>query len=631
MRRTNHWILGAMITLLTLGGITSCNEDESLFEQRTQQNSSVTPSAPGDPGAVTPDGPGDPSNPDNPSADVTDFAYGADPSWITEMEAAGNKFYDKNGTETECLQLLKNTGFNAARFRVWVDPSTYPDLNGYCDKADVVEKAKRAQALGYHIMIDFHYSDGWADPKQQRKPKVWTDIETIDELAQAAADHTTDVLQALKDAGVSVAWVQIGNETMGGMMFHKWDDKEYEENHTALNCEMGTENYVKVHNKAREAAKAVFPDTKIVVHFQNGQRDHSATVQKLKDMGAEFDIFGVSLYPDFSKANWYADYIDVCISNLKKISDNCDKDVMICELGATSIASWDAKRAIWNTVIRSKSELSRCKGVFYWEPEASGWNGYPMGGFLASGKPADALDVFDGQHTELLPENDPDGGNDRNEDALYIDNTNGEELGKLEKTSEGLYQGTITFSANWENFTVTDKNGVIYGPTSWTNEYEIAVAKGEFNHFWIDGNAGTYDIWFDIKNSKWGTGKPDSAEPDPTPDPDPDPDPEPANDGKLYLYNKDNGELMATCEADANGIWKTTVTTTKDWQNFFAKDSNGKNFGVSITDGSWGAWDEFVENESSNLWFDKEIATAGTYNIWFDLANGKWGGEAANN
>lgn len=514
MRRLNNWIAGAMMSLLVLCGATSCANDDSIFEPRPQQSGNVTPSAPGDPGAETPDKPADddPAIPDNPGSGITEFVYGADPSWITEMEAAGKKFYDKSGTETECLQLLKNTGFNAARFRVWVDPTTYPDLHGYCDKADVVEKAKRAQALGYHIMINFHYSDGWADPKQQRKPKAWTDIETIDELAQAAADHTTDVLQALKDAGVDVAWVQIGNETMGGMMFHKWDDKEYEKSHTALNCEMGTENYVKVHNKAREAAKKIYPDTRIVVHFQNGQKDHSATVQKLKDMGAEFDIFGVSLYPDFSNANWYADFIDVCINNLKKISDNCDKDVMICELGSASIASYNAKRAIWNTVIRAKSELTRCKGVFYWEPEASGWNNYSMGGFLSSGKPADALDVFDGQHTELMPESDPNAGGN--------------------------------------------------GPLSAEN---------------------------------------------------------------LYLYDKTSNELFAVCKPDANGIWKATVTTTSDWYKFIAKDGNGTPYGTN----GWTSWDTFVKDNGDNFWFDGDIAEAGTYNIWFDLASGKWGGEAA--
>ena len=510
MRRLNNWIAGAMMSLLVLCGATSCANDDSIFEPRPQQSGNVTPSAPGDPGAETPDKPADddPAIPDNPGSGITEFVYGADPSWITEMEAAGKKFYDKSGTETECLQLLKNTGFNAARFRVWVDPTTYPDLHGYCDKADVVEKAKRAQALGYHIMINFHYSDGWADPKQQRKPKAWTDIETIDELAQAAADHTTDVLQALKDAGVDVAWVQIGNETMGGMMFHKWDDKEYEKNHTTLNCEMGTENYVKVHNKAREAAKKIYPDTRIVVHFQNGQKDHSATVQKLKDMGAEFDIFGVSLYPDFSNANWYADFIDVCINNLKKISDNCDKDVMICELGSASIASYNAKRAIWNTVIRAKSELTRCKGVFYWEPEASGWNNYSMGGFLSSGKPADALDVFDGQHTELMPESDPNAGGNGplSAENLYLyDKTSNELFAVCKPDANGIWKATVTTTSDWYKFIAKDGNGTPYGTNGWASWDTFVKDNGD--NFWFDGDiakAGTYNIWFDLANGKWG-------------------------------------------------------------------------------------------------------------------------------
>ncbi len=99
------------------------------------------------------------------------FAKGADVSWLTQMEAAGIKFYDSSGTERECMQLLKNAGINAVRLRVWVNP-----VNGWNGTADVVAKALRAKNLGMDIMIDFHYSDSWADPGQQTKPAAWASL-----------------------------------------------------------------------------------------------------------------------------------------------------------------------------------------------------------------------------------------------------------------------------------------------------------------------------------------------------------------------------------------------------------------------------------------------------------------------
>src|SRR3954469_6545192 len=96
---------------------------------------------------------------------VTNFAKGADISWLTQMEAAGYKFYSSPGTAMDCLPLMQSLGMNAIRLRVWVNPA-----NGWCNNADLVAKAKRAKQLGMRIMLDIHYSDVWADPAHQSKP-----------------------------------------------------------------------------------------------------------------------------------------------------------------------------------------------------------------------------------------------------------------------------------------------------------------------------------------------------------------------------------------------------------------------------------------------------------------------------
>ena len=144
---------------------------------------------------------------------ATGFAKGADVSWLTEMETSGKKFYNSTGTQMEGMALLKSIGMNAIRLRVWVNPT-----NGYNNTADVVAKATRAKNLGLRLLLDFHYSDSWADPGQQTKPAAWAG-QNIASLQTSVYDHTFNVLTSLKNAGVVPEWVQVGNETNNGMPF----------------------------------------------------------------------------------------------------------------------------------------------------------------------------------------------------------------------------------------------------------------------------------------------------------------------------------------------------------------------------------------------------------------------------
>lgn len=183
---------------------------------------------------------------------VSVFAKGADISWVTEMEAAGRRFYNASGTQTECFALMKGLGMNSIRLRVFVNPS-----DGWCNQADVVAKAKRAAALGLRVMIDFHYSDVWADPGHQTKPSAWTDFSVAD-LKTALSAHTKDVLNALKSAGVTPEWVQVGNETSDGFL---WETCRASKNMA---------NYAALTEAGYEAVKSVFPDAKVIVHIDNG-------------------------------------------------------------------------------------------------------------------------------------------------------------------------------------------------------------------------------------------------------------------------------------------------------------------------------------------------------------------------
>ena len=147
----------------------------------------------------------------------TAFVKGADIGWLPQMEATGYTFYDQDGTKKECLQLLKDRGMNSVRLRVWVNPNT-DKASGHCSKEETVAMAIRAQKMGMRVMINFHYSDSWADPAKQFKPKAWEN-HSFPELLNDVYNHTFEVISALKIAGVTPEWVQIGNEIPGGFLF----------------------------------------------------------------------------------------------------------------------------------------------------------------------------------------------------------------------------------------------------------------------------------------------------------------------------------------------------------------------------------------------------------------------------
>jgi len=317
-------------------------------------------------------------NHDNPpETDTSTFAKGADVSWITEMESKGIAFYDANGTQTECIALLKSLGMNSIRLRIWVNPT-----DGWCNKTDLLIKAKRAKDLGMRIMIDFHYSDVWADPGHQTKPAAWKDL-SIEDLFTAVSDHTTEILTALKNWNITPEWVQVGNETGNGML---WDDG---------NATSNMAQYAVLNNAGYDAVKTVFPDAKVIVHLHGGQDNnlYRWLFDGLKNNNGKWDVIGMSLYPEI--ATWQ-DYNDDCIANINDMISRYGSEVMICEIGMSFDKAITSKLFLTDLITRAKAiSNEKCLGVFYWEPEAyNGWKSYTLGAFDDSGKPTVALDAF---------------------------------------------------------------------------------------------------------------------------------------------------------------------------------------------------------------------------------------------
>jgi arabinogalactan endo-1,4-beta-galactosidase len=240
------------------------------------------------------------------------FAKGADVSWLTEMEKDGVKFYNQNGKATECMKLLREEGTNSIRLRVWVNPE-----GGWCGKDDVIAKAWRAQQLGFRLMIDFHYSDTWADPGNQKVPAAWQGY-TAEQMKQAVADHTKDVLTALKDRGVTnVEWVQVGNETRDGMLFNSDEAVTGQVSKNAA-------NFAAYVNAGYDAVKAVYPQAKVIVHVDEGNNlgRYTWLFGELKKKSGKWDVIGMSLYPEDN--NWQ-DLTTNCLNNIKTLSEqyNC--------------------------------------------------------------------------------------------------------------------------------------------------------------------------------------------------------------------------------------------------------------------------------------------------------------------
>jgi len=305
------------------------------------------------------------------------FAKGADISWVTQMESSGRTFLNSSGTVQDCFQILKNIGMNSIRLRVWVDPA-----GGWNNTADVLAKALRAKALGMRIMIDFHYSDSWADPGQQNKPAAWA-AQDFATLQTSVYNHTFNVLSTLKTNGIIPEWVQVGNETNDGMLWPTGKASTNMANFTALV------------NKGYDAVKAVDASIKVIVQISNGF-DNSLfrwIFDGLKNNGGKWDIIGMSLYP--TPTNW-STLNTQCLTNMNDMVARYDKPVMICEVGM----SWDqasACNSFLTDLITKVNSVSGGKGlgVFYWEPQAyNNWQGYTLGAFDNSGKPTAALNAF---------------------------------------------------------------------------------------------------------------------------------------------------------------------------------------------------------------------------------------------
>ena len=303
------------------------------------------------------------------------FANGADIGWLSEMEDHGYIFKNGYGVTENCMEILKEKGINALRFRVWVNPS-----NKYCSKQDVAYMTQRAVNMGFNVMLDFHLSDTWADPSHQTKPAAWS-THTFTQLDSDVYNHVYDVLDTLKSLGVTPKWVQIGNEVGNGML---WPEGKS----TNMNSFSG---FVK---SGYNAVKAIDSTIQVIVHLEDGHKDNlfRQIFDGLKSWGAKWDIIGMSVYPYWANLPWATDD-SLALLTMQDVIARYNTKVMVCEAGYLYNQPVDANHYLLDLIEKTKSVGGL--GVFYWEPECYNWQGYNLGAWDPKTKESTvAMDAF---------------------------------------------------------------------------------------------------------------------------------------------------------------------------------------------------------------------------------------------
>jgi arabinogalactan endo-1,4-beta-galactosidase len=234
---------------------------------------------------------------------------GADISSLKKSEDHGGVYYDAAGAPADALRVLRDHGLNYARHRVWV---ASPD--GYHGLAQLLAMARRYQAIGLRLLVDFHYADSWADPGKQPKPRAWTGLD-FEGLKRAVYDHTFEVCSRLKAQGTPPDMVQIGNEITNGML---WPDGSNDQ---------GFDNLAALLTAGGRAVKACSPETRVMLHLDNGGNNdlYRRWFDSVIAQGVAFDLIGASYYP-----YWHGTLADLQ-NNLDDVARRYGRDIVLVE------------------------------------------------------------------------------------------------------------------------------------------------------------------------------------------------------------------------------------------------------------------------------------------------------------
>ena len=212
-----------------------------------------------------------------------DFIRGMDVSSVIALEQSGVVFINEQGSKEDIFKILADNGVNYIRVRVWNDPYNADGCGyggGNNDVRTAAEIGKRAAGYGMKLLVDFHYSDFWADPGKQKAPKAWIDL-SIDDKCAALYDFTAASLRTIRDAGAMIGMVQIGNETNFGIA-----------------GESDRNSMARLYQAGSQAVRAFDPDVFVAIHYTNPENSYIRTMADfLHDYNVDYDVFATSYYP----------------------------------------------------------------------------------------------------------------------------------------------------------------------------------------------------------------------------------------------------------------------------------------------------------------------------------------------
>jgi arabinogalactan endo-1,4-beta-galactosidase len=352
------------------------------------------------------------TSPSTRAADKT-FYSGVDISMLPEIEKAGG-VYREEGKATDAIQIFRDHGVNLFRVRLFVKPAT--DFNSSYgatqDLPYVKALAKRIKSAGGTFLLDFHYSDTWADPGKQFKPAAWKDLD-FDALEKQVHDYTASVLKELAADGVLPDMVQVGNEITAGIL---WPDGKVLDAAPDVK-EKQWQRFARLVNAGckavREAQSEAHP-IRIVIHIHGGGKPGLPKwfFTTFNQNPVDYDIMAVSAYPAWS------DSLDVVKSNLEELVKQFDKDVIVAEtsypwremdIRDKSAMKWPAtpegQKQFTQDLAKVVRGLPNGRGIgfIWWYPEAIPtkglgiWRNGAEGLFDEKGNALPALDAFRGE------------------------------------------------------------------------------------------------------------------------------------------------------------------------------------------------------------------------------------------
>jgi len=304
---------------------------------------------------------------------------GADISFLPQIEGGAGGFsrgareFHQGGTKVDAIDLLKRHGFNYIRLRIFVDPENpkgYSPGIGFCGLDSTLSMARRVKAAGMGLLLDFHYSDYWADPQQQNKPLAWARLD-YPALRDTLRSYTSAVLRAMERQGTLPDMVQIGNEINHGLL---WPD-----GHIG-----NLDQLAGLLRAGVEGTEAVDPRIPVMMHLALGGQNEEARfwLDNMTARGVKFDVLGLSYYP-----RWHGTLEDLS-ANLRDLIARYRKPVNVVEYS-------DFKRAVHQIVFGLPGDMG--KGAAIWEP--LGWR---SGLFDREGNVTALMGVYDSLNAEYL-------------------------------------------------------------------------------------------------------------------------------------------------------------------------------------------------------------------------------------